>query len=156
MAFGDGGEPAPATAKYTRGRSRVPGLSAMDEVRIAVIGAGVAGLTCARELARADAASPCSSVRAAWAGGSARGASGNLAFDHGAQFVTARSRPFIKYVEVAARAGVLMPLAPRILEDDRSWDAPIEEWLVGVPGMSAACGRCRAPSSCRPASACTS
>ena len=26
---------------------------------------------------------------------------------------------------------------PRILEDDRSWTEPIDEWHVGTPGMSA-------------------
>ncbi|HSW34453.1 MAG TPA: FAD-dependent oxidoreductase, partial [Steroidobacteraceae bacterium] len=110
----------------------------MTEVRVAVIGAGVAGLTCARALARADVLVTVFERARGLGGRLGTRRLRNLAFDHGAQFVTARSRPFIKYVEVATRAGVLLPWRPRILEDDRAWDAPIEEWHVGVPGMSAA------------------
>ena len=110
----------------------------MGGVRIAVIGAGVAGLACARELARADARVTVFERSRGLGGRLGTRRQGNLAFDHGAQFITARSRPFVRYTEVASRAGVLERWAPRILEDDRRWDAPIEDWLVGQPGMSAA------------------
>jgi predicted NAD/FAD-dependent oxidoreductase len=109
----------------------------MDDVRIAVIGAGIAGLACARELARADAKVTVFERSRGLGGRLGTRRHGNLAFDHGAQFLTARSRPFLKFVETAARAGVVDRWSPSILEDDRAWDAPIEEWLVGKPGMSA-------------------
>lgn len=109
----------------------------MDEVRIAVIGAGIAGLACARELVRADARVTVFERSRGLGGRLGTRRHGNLAFDHGAQFITARSRPFAKYAEVAGRAGVLGRWAPRILEDDRLWAAPIEDWYVGQPGMNA-------------------
>ncbi len=65
----------------------------MGEVKIAVIGAGIAGLACASELARADA-------------------------------------------RAAVRAGVAERWRPRMVEDGRRWDAPIEEWWVGRPGTN--------------------
>jgi predicted NAD/FAD-dependent oxidoreductase len=109
----------------------------MDGVRIAVIGAGIAGLACARELARADARVTVFERSRGLGGRLGTRRQGNLAFDHGAQYITARSRSFVKYAEVAGRAGVLGRWSPRILEDDRLWDAPIEDWYVGQPGMSA-------------------
>ena len=109
----------------------------MEGVRIAVIGAGIAGLACARELARADAKVTVFERSRGLGGRLGTRRQGNLAFDHGAQYVTARSRSFVKYAEVAGRAGVLDRWAPRILEDDRLWEAPIEDWYVGRPGMSA-------------------
>ena len=90
----------------------------MDEVRIAVIGAGIAGLACARELARADAKVTVFERSRGLGGRLGTRRQGNLAFDHGAQFITARSRSFVKYAEVAGRAGVLGRWSPRILEDD--------------------------------------
>jgi predicted NAD/FAD-dependent oxidoreductase len=62
---------------------------------------------------------------------------GDLAFDHGAQFVTARSRTFLGYAQAALRAGVLDGWRPRVMEDDRAWPAPIDDWWIGTPGMSA-------------------
>jgi len=109
----------------------------MGVVRIAVIGAGIAGLACARELARADAKATVFERSRGLGGRLGTRRQGNLAFDHGAQFITARSRSFVKYAEVAARAGVLGRWSPRILEDDRPWEAPVEDWYVGQPGMSA-------------------
>jgi len=109
----------------------------MGGVRIAVIGAGIAGLACARELARADAKVTVFEKSRGLGGRLGTRRQGNLAFDHGAQFITARSRPFVKYAEIAARAGVLQRWSPRILEDDRLWEAPVEDWYVGQPGMSA-------------------
>lgn len=109
----------------------------MDGVRIAVVGAGIAGLACARELARADAKVTVFERSRGLGGRLGTRRQGNLAFDHGAQFITARSRAFVKYTEVAGRAGVLDRWSPRILEDHRLWEAPIEDWYVGQPGMSA-------------------
>src|SRR5512137_1445969 len=109
----------------------------MDAVRIAVVGAGIAGLACARELSRADALVTVFERSRGLGGRLGTRRQGNFAFDHGAQFVTARSRSFVKYVEVAGRAGAAARWKPRILEDDRSWTEPIDEWHVGTPGMSA-------------------
>lgn len=109
----------------------------MDAVRIAVIGAGIAGLACAREMARADARVTVFERSRGLGGRLGTRRHGNFAFDHGAQYFTARSRSFLQYVGIAARARVIERWMPRILEDDRSWEAPIEEWYVGQPGMSA-------------------
>lgn len=109
----------------------------MAVVRIAVIGAGVAGLACARELARADAKVTVFERSRGLGGRLGTRRQGNLAFDHGAQYVTARSHSFVKYAEVAGRASVLGRWLPRILEDERLLEAPVEDWYVGQPGMSA-------------------
>lgn len=109
----------------------------MAGARVAVIGAGIAGLACARELARADARVTVFERSRGLGGRLGTRRQGNLAFDHGAQYITSRSHSFVKYAEVAGRAGVLARWSPRILEDDRLWDAPVDDWLVGQPGMSA-------------------
>jgi predicted NAD/FAD-dependent oxidoreductase len=102
-----------------------------------VIGAGVAGLACASELARADVAVTVLERARGLGGRLATRRRGSLAFDHGAQFITARSRPFVRYVTMAHNAGAAAAWTPKILEDGhRNWDAPIEEWHVGTPGMS--------------------
>jgi predicted NAD/FAD-dependent oxidoreductase len=110
----------------------------MSEVRIAVIGAGMAGRACAHELARADAKVTVYERSRGLGGRLATRRRGQLSFDHGAQFVTARSHPFARYTETALRAGALEAWRPRIMEDDRAWPAPIDDWWVGQPGMSAA------------------
>lgn len=109
----------------------------MDEVRIAVIGAGMAGLACAQELLRADAKVTVFERARGLGGRLATRRQGDLAFDHGAQFLTARSRAFVGYAQAAVRADVLDAWRPRVMEDDRCWLAPIEDWWIGKPGMSA-------------------
>ena len=109
----------------------------MADVRIAVVGAGMAGLACANELVRADAKVTVFERSRGLGGRLATRRQGDLAFDHGAQFITARSRPFLHYAEIAARAGGLAAWQPRIMEDARIWEAPIGDWWVGTPGMSA-------------------
>ena len=110
-------------------------MSAQPEV--AVIGAGVAGLACASELARSDVTVTVLERARGLGGRLATRRRGNLAFDHGAQFITARSRPFVRYVTVARNAGAAAAWTPSILEDGhRNWDAPIEDWYIGTPGMS--------------------
>jgi hypothetical protein len=110
----------------------------MDEVRIAVIGAGVAGLACAREIARADVTVTVFERARGLGGRLATRREGRLAFDHGAQYFTARGPAFSRFVEAATHTGAVTPWKPRVREDQRNWDAPIDDWYVGSPGMSAA------------------
>lgn len=92
-------------------------------MRIAVIGAGMAGMTCARALADAGV-SPVIFEKS-------RGLGGRLAtrraddwrFDHGAQFVTARGEGFRTFLETHAA---------RWAPDGASGD-----WFVGTPEMNA-------------------
>jgi len=109
----------------------------VSEIRIAVIGAGMAGLACARELARADVRVTVFERSRGLGGRLATRRDGSLAWDLGAQFLTARSPLFRSVIEAGSRAGTVLRWCPRVREDDRQWERPIEEWLVGAPGMSA-------------------
>lgn len=109
----------------------------MEKPRIAVIGAGIAGLACARELSRADASVTVFERSRTLGGRLGTHRHGNFAFDHGTQYITARGRAFLSYLGVAQRAGAVARWKPRIIEDGRTWAEPIEEWHVGTPGMSA-------------------
>ena len=95
--------------------------------RIAVIGAGLAGLTCARELS-AQGLAPVVFDKGRGLGGrlSTRRAEGGLQFDHGAQYLTAESGGFASLLRDAEAAGAVArwPL-------DRK-----EPAFVGVPGMT--------------------
>jgi predicted NAD/FAD-dependent oxidoreductase len=109
----------------------------MEDVRIAVIGAGMAGLACAHTLARSDVKVTVFERGRGLGGRLATRRQGDLAFDHGAQFITARNRSFVNYAQAAVRAGVLDTWRPRVMEDDRAWPTPIDDWWIGTPGMSA-------------------
>ncbi len=99
-------------------------------MRIAVIGAGLAGLSCAVRLAEAG--------HGVVLHDKGRGPGGRLStrrtatplgdaqFDHGAQYFTARDPDFRAEVERWARDGIAAPWRPA---GDDAW--------VGVPGMSA-------------------
>lgn len=109
----------------------------MSEAKIAVIGGGMAGLTCARELELANVEVTVFEKSRGLGGRLATRRQEGLAFDHGAQFITARSRPFLRHMESVSGAGHAHHWRPSVAEDTRHWDAPFEEWLVGTPGMSA-------------------
>jgi len=106
--------------------------------KIAILGAGMAGCYLGQRL-RALA-----EVRLF---DKARGPSGRLStrrggefqFDHGAQFFTARSEEFLKYLAPYVKSGLVQGWKPRLVTlgsgrtFKRQW---FEPHLVGVPGMS--------------------
>jgi hypothetical protein len=98
--------------------------------RVAVIGAGIAGLACAARLAKAGV-TPVVFDKSRGLGGriaTRRGPDG-LTFDHGAQFATARGAEFSAYVAGAVRRGAA---ACWNCEDEPQDDRR----YVGMPGMS--------------------
>ena len=96
--------------------------------QIAIIGAGIAGLACARSLTRAGHAVTLFDKGRSVGGRIATRRSGNLLFDHGAQFATARGAAFRAEIhELRLEAAVIAWRAAR--SDDPAW--------IGTPGMSA-------------------
>ena len=114
-------------------------------MHIAVIGAGIAGLACARRLVdsghdvrvfeRSKSPGGRAATRRTEVGG----------FDHGAQYLTARHPSFVAQVDAWSRAGVIepWPVEAHSLQA-RAGEPPVREpssgqtlrW-VGTPGMSA-------------------
>ncbi len=115
----------------------------MKTGRVAVIGAGVAGLTAARNLARAGWDVVVFEKARGVGGRTSTRRSEAAAFDHGAQYFTCRTDAFAHQVEDWCRRGVAA-----------AWCAPIKTLgggvssatrkasrrYVGVPGMSALAG----------------
>jgi predicted NAD/FAD-dependent oxidoreductase len=111
-------------------------------VRVAVVGAGIAGLQAARRLDEADC-----EVRLF---DKSRGAGGRLStrrtdhgpFDHGAQYLTARDPRFRRCVEAWLEAGVVARWDPRCVRfSERGMqreqpEAREQPRYVGLPGMS--------------------
>ena len=96
----------------------------------AIIGAGIAGLACAQEL---RAAGHCVTLFEKGRGAGGRMSTrrmqtplGNVSFDHGAQYFTARDPAFRRAVERWSELGLAAPWVP----------AGTDAW-VGVPGMNA-------------------
>lgn len=120
--------------------SHAPGELA--KLSVAVVGAGVSGLTCARSLADHGL-----QVRVF---DKARGAGGRMStrragawrFDHGAQYFTVRDAGFRARVAAWRRDGLVAPWTGRIAVLDGGTTvtkADETERLVAVPGMSALC-----------------
>ncbi|MFY0692542.1 MAG: NAD(P)-binding protein [Paracoccaceae bacterium] len=99
--------------------------------RIAIIGSGMAGLTCARALADAGLA-PVIFDKGRAPGGrlSRRRSREGLEFDHGAQSVTAETAAFGAFLDQAIAEGHAALWAP-----DGDTD-PAQRRVVGVPGMA--------------------
>ncbi len=99
--------------------------------RVAVIGAGLAGLTCAKQLQTQG----CEVVVLE----KSRGAGGRLStrrtaqaqYDHGAQYFTVRDPGFAAFIEQMCAQGAVAPWQPRLRQRSS------EPWYVGTPGMSA-------------------
>jgi predicted NAD/FAD-dependent oxidoreductase len=97
----------------------------MDK-RIAIIGAGIAGLACARRLAAGGVDAVVFDKGRGIGGRLATRRAGALQFDHGAQYVTARAAGFAAVLDALERSGA----AARWL------DGGSTPRFVGLPGMS--------------------
>jgi len=99
-------------------------------VSVGIVGGGMAGLTCAVQLAQRGIASTIFDKGRGPGGRMAtrRIAAGNreISFDHGAQYFTARDPAFIAVCRTWQAEGVIAP-----------WPAAGSEAWIGVPGMNA-------------------
>jgi len=111
---------------------------------VAVIGAGLSGLACARSLFDAGIRVQVFDKSRGPGGRMATRRQGDLRFDHGAQYFTVRDPRFRRRVEAWQSDGVVArwPGKLAVVRDGEISfkDDSTERW-VGVPGMSAICGR---------------
>ena len=103
--------------------------------RVAVIGAGVAGIACARRL-KDRGCHPVVFEKSRGLGGrlATRRLPDGVGFDHGAQYVTARGAGFGGFIRDAITAGVVERWSPAGGVDAVQGSDP---WYVGTPTMSA-------------------
>jgi len=124
------------------------GSTAGGAPRIAIIGAGLAGLACARRL-KAAGADPVVFEKSRGVGGrvATRSTRDGWRFDHGAQFVTARSDPFRTALERGEAGGTVKAWRPAAAAGDLSGEGSLAEAradgggsgetrYVGAPAMN--------------------
>ena len=101
---------------------------------VAIIGAGAAGLTCARVL-KEQGYSPTIFEKSRGLGGrlATRRADGGVAFDHGVQYVTAKSAVFRDFMRSSIAEGAAALWHPQRAEKT-SRDQ--QDWFVGTPTMN--------------------
>lgn len=108
--------------------------------RIAIVGAGLAGLTAARQLA-ADGGQVTVFEKSRGVGGRmATRREGDFQFDHGAQYFTVRDRRFRQLVEAWRSRGLVASWRGRIAvipERPRDARSSPPDRMVALPGMSA-------------------
>lgn len=108
--------------------------------KIAVIGAGMAGISFARALQPSATITLFDKSRGIGGRLSTRRA-GDYAFDHGAQFFTARSEAFQQTIQPLVAQGIVAAWNPIIASFDGATLKNTTQWqhphYVGVPGMSA-------------------
>lgn len=104
----------------------------MNAASVAVIGAGLAGLACARRLAEAGIAARVFESQRAPGGRLATRRFAVASFDHGAQYLTAGEPAFRRLLEGAESAGA----AARWTPDWPGRRGPADLW-VGTPAMNA-------------------
>ncbi|MEO0671522.1 MAG: FAD-dependent oxidoreductase [Pseudomonadota bacterium] len=105
--------------------------------RVAVIGAGIAGLACARALRQAGFYVDLFEKEKGVGGRIGTTRLGLAPFDHGAQYVTARSPQFRAYLDELMSSGYAKSWEPTIAVGGEEGGNQILSWHVGMPGMSA-------------------
>jgi renalase len=103
--------------------------------KTAIIGAGIAGLSCARALRRAGISVEVFEQERTIGGRIATTRLGSEMFDHGAQYVCARSPAFRDYLRETSERGYAGLWTPRTRPNGSPGDEA-HPWLVGMPGMS--------------------
>lgn len=104
--------------------------------RTAVIGAGLAGLACARVMRRAGCYVEVFEADRIIGGRMATIRAGMTSFDHGAQYVTARSTQFQGYLSEMQGTGYATRWKPKTSSSDQNGGQMLP-WYIGTPGMSA-------------------
>jgi hypothetical protein len=104
--------------------------------RAAIIGAGIAGLSCARTLRLSGFHVEVFEEDRTIGGRIATTRIGSDTFDHGAQYVSAHSQDFAGFLNEASKLGYAGHWAPRTGADGHSGNGGAQPWLVGTPGMS--------------------
>lgn len=113
----------------------------VDGMRVLVVGAGLAGLTCAQHLMRrGHRVVVLDKGRAPGGRASTRVDAHGQRFDHGAQFFTARSEPLLEHVQRWRQDGVVDVWEPR-LGPGTSRCTRRDPWWVGTPGMGSVAAR---------------
>lgn len=124
-------------AKYT---AHVRRASSAGSLRVAVIGAGLAGLACARTLQDHGAHVTVFEKSRGTGGRSATRRDGPWQFDHGAQYFTVRDARLQPWITSWHAAGLIARWDGALaVRDDGRWQpakSGVRRW-VGVPGMSA-------------------
>lgn len=103
--------------------------------RTAVIGAGLAGLSCARILRRAGCYVEVFEADRIIGGRVGTLRSGLVSFDHGAQYISARSERFRSYIKELVDGGYAARWTPRAVAGEGN-ASQMQSWYVGTPGMS--------------------
>lgn len=104
--------------------------------RTAVIGAGLAGLSCARVMRRAGHYVEVFEADRIIGGRMATMRIGLVPYDHGAQYITSRSARFREFIQELTASGYVAPWTPQVKSGDGTEGATVANWHVGVPGMS--------------------
>lgn len=102
--------------------------------KVAVIGAGMAGLACARILRRSGCYVEVFEQDRIIGGRMATTRLGLVPFDHGAQYVTARSDLFRSYLDELTGSGYAARWSPTAANGEQA--SLLMPWYVGTPGMS--------------------
>jgi len=108
--------------------------------KVAIIGAGIAGLSCANHLAQKDIhATVFEKSKGAGGRTSTRRVEPNLSFDHGAQYFTVRNPILQSFVNTWENLGVVSEWKGRIvkLNNKKITGTEIIPRYVGTPGMTA-------------------
>lgn len=104
--------------------------------RTAVIGAGIAGLSCARVLRRAGHFVEVFEAEPTIAGRMATMRIGVVPYDHGAQYVSCRGAHFREFINELKANGYAADWSPKIRAGSEAETRHATGWMVGVPGMS--------------------